>query len=197
MKYEFIEICANRKHEIEADSLETALAMFGVDEVIYSGERFSSGITRDTYEVYESGCSAMCCRVHKKDDSIGFFHFCLRTALSYDEPEPFIYDIAKERSLFSEEAGTVPEEWDKWLTQVWMAAHRSFRDIYKMSGLTQRGISEYFGIPLRTVENWSAFVNASPFYTLIMMQELLGLVDRKMPLSHGDDRDQMKGEKDE
>lgn len=46
----------------------------------------------------------------------------------------------------------------------------NFSELRKLSGMSLKGFSEYFGIPLRTVENWSAGVNKCPEYLLELMR---------------------------
>lgn len=64
------------------------------------------------------------------------------------------------------------------ITQIWTAAHRSIKDIAKDAGLSQRKLAEKFGIPYRTMENWSSGERTPPEYVSLMLQECLGLVRR-------------------
>lgn len=45
----------------------------------------------------------------------------------------------------------------------------TFKELRAKSGMTQRAFGEYFGIPLRTIENWEAGVNRCPTYLLNLM----------------------------
>ena len=45
----------------------------------------------------------------------------------------------------------------------------TFKELREASGMTQREYAEYFGIPLRTIENWSGSVNKCPEYLLDLM----------------------------
>lgn len=45
----------------------------------------------------------------------------------------------------------------------------TFKELRKESGMTQKAFSEYFGIPLRTIENWERGVNKCPQYLLDLM----------------------------
>lgn len=47
------------------------------------------------------------------------------------------------------------------------------KELMKKHHLTMKALSLRFGIPLRTVENWSAGVNTPPDYLVRMMDELL------------------------
>ena len=68
---------------------------------------------------------------------------------------------------------------EAWLRQLYTAANRSVKDIAKDAGLTQTGLAEYFGIPRRTAEDWCRGISKCPLYTRLMMQEILGLVQRQ------------------
>ncbi len=46
----------------------------------------------------------------------------------------------------------------------------NFKELRKQSGMTQKQISDYFGIPKRTIENWDAGVNKCPEYLLDLMK---------------------------
>ena len=45
----------------------------------------------------------------------------------------------------------------------------TFKELRDASGRTQQKFAEYFGIPKRTVENWSGSVNKCPEYLLDLM----------------------------
>lgn len=45
----------------------------------------------------------------------------------------------------------------------------TFKELRKQTGMTQKAFAEYFGIPLRTIENWESEVNHCPKYLLNLM----------------------------
>lgn len=49
----------------------------------------------------------------------------------------------------------------------------TIKDICSKYGLTQKALSERFGIPLRTVENWAGGQRQPPEYVINMMIEIL------------------------
>lgn len=67
---------------------------------------------------------------------------------------------------------------DDYLKQLYIAVKRTVTDIIRESGMTQMKLANYFGIPRRTVEGW-IYDNTPPIYTIMMIQEILGLVKRK------------------
>ena len=46
----------------------------------------------------------------------------------------------------------------------------TFKELRKLSGMTQQKISEYFGIPKRTVENWEAGQRHCADYLIALME---------------------------
>ena len=46
---------------------------------------------------------------------------------------------------------------------------KDFKELRKMSGMTQKDISLYFGIPKRTIENWDGNKAKCPEYLLDLM----------------------------
>lgn len=46
----------------------------------------------------------------------------------------------------------------------------TFKELRAASGMTQKTFSEYFGIPLRTIENWERGANKCPQYLLDLME---------------------------
>lgn len=85
-------------------------------------------------------------------------------AQNYETPETFI-------------AATDPDSPEE-LAAIWVAAHRTMKEIAADAGLSQRKLAEHFGIPYRTMEDWCRGARACPVYVRVMMQECLGLIRR-------------------
>ena len=66
----------------------------------------------------------------------------------------------------------------EYLGQIWDAAHRTMKDIARDADLTQRKLADHFNIPYRTMEDWCRGARKCPPYIMLMMQEILGLVQR-------------------
>lgn len=49
----------------------------------------------------------------------------------------------------------------------------NIQEFIKSSGMTHKQLSERFGIPKRTIEDWSRGVRKCPKYVVSMMMELL------------------------
>lgn len=54
---------------------------------------------------------------------------------------------------------------------------KTVKQIAADAGLSLRGLARRFGIPQRTMENWSAGARVCPPYVLSMMMECLGQHD--------------------
>lgn len=54
---------------------------------------------------------------------------------------------------------------------------KTVKQIAADAGLSLRGLARRFGIPQRTMENWSSGSRSCPTYVLLMMQECLGQYD--------------------
>ena len=95
-------------------------------------------------------------------------------AAAYDDEDAYISDLME--SIVWDEEYVEPNE--EWLRQTYRAARRSVKDIMEAAGLKQWQLCQRFGIPKRTVEDWSRGARQCPSYVMMMMQELLGLWSR-------------------
>lgn len=108
------------------------------------------------------------------------YNFCVSESLNYEDREAFISDLALS-SIWEDttEETEIPEDRIEWLGEIWDATHRSMKDIAKAVKLSQRALADRFCIPRRTMEDWCRGVSKCPIYTRLMMQECLGLLERK------------------
>ncbi len=93
-------------------------------------------------------------------------------AIDYDA---YISGRALSSILGVAEDGTIPTGHIEQLSAIWVACHRSVKEIAAATGLSQRKLAERLCVPYRTVENWCGGQNECPTYTRLMMQECLGL----------------------
>lgn len=54
-----------------------------------------------------------------------------------------------------------------------MAEQLTIRELCREHGLTQKALAERFGIPLRTIEQWSTGKRTPPDYVVRMIQTIL------------------------
>ena len=64
-----------------------------------------------------------------------------------------------------------------WLRQMFLAVHKTVKEIIRECKLSQNKLAKTFGIPRRTVENWCG-IAPPPLYVSLMMQECLGIYKR-------------------
>lgn len=89
--------------------------------------------------------------------------------------ESFAADVAHNRVFGYPKGAELPEELTEILVAVWNAGIMSVKEIAAAAGISLRRLSFIFGIPRRTSEDWSSGDNAAPTYTLLMIQECLGI----------------------
>ena len=75
----------------------------------------------------------------------------------------------------------VPEARKDWIIQYWQAIHRPMREVLEMSGMGVAKFAREFYIPKRTVEDWKAGKRPPLPYTKLLIQESLGIFQRKPP----------------
>ena len=105
------------------------------------------------------------------------FQAMIELARKHEDVNSFIRDALDSQIWENEDVS--PNGKKEWLKTVYVAAHRSMRDIVKETGFSQAKFGEYFGIPKRSIENWCNGATAPLPYILIMMQEILGMVSRE------------------
>ena len=106
------------------------------------------------------------------------YTICVTEAQNYTDRDAYISDLALS-SIFGDLPGDdIPPARLEQLGSIYDAVHRSVKDIAAAAGLSQRKLAERFCIPYRTVENWCGGHRECPDYVRLMMQELLGQLDR-------------------
>ena len=75
----------------------------------------------------------------------------------------------------------VPEARKDWIIQYWQAIHRPMREVLEISGMGVAKFAKEFYIPKRTVEDWKAGKRPPLPYTKLLIQESLGIFQRKPP----------------
>lgn len=106
------------------------------------------------------------------------FAACYKEIANYQDRDAYVSDMALSSIWEDTTSDEIPAERLDAVSQIWDAAHKSVKQIAADAGLTQRKLAERFCIPYRTVENWCGGQRECPAYVRLMMQELLGQVDR-------------------
>lgn len=100
---------------------------------------------------------------------------CVTEAQNYSDRDAYVSDLALSSVWGDSPESAVPADRLEYLCAIYAAVHRSIRDIASSAGLTQRKLMERFCIPRRTMEDWSTGTRSCPVYTLLLMQESLGI----------------------
>ena len=106
------------------------------------------------------------------------FFACVSEVDSYRDRDAYISDMVLSSMWEDDQNGEIPAERLEAVSQIWVAAHRSVKQIAADVGLSQRKLAERFCIPYRTMENWCGGQNACPLYIRLMMQQCLGILIR-------------------
>ena len=91
-----------------------------------------------------------------------------------------IKDEALEKARQLESVGYTVSVWersDSGSSQVYGTASdtTTVKEIAAAAGMSCRKLAERFGIPYRTMEDWSSSKRTPPDYVLAMMREILGI----------------------
>ena len=98
---------------------------------------------------------------------------------NYTDRDAYVSALAAAEMWGDAENAPIPADRIADLGAIWDAAHRTVKDVAKAAGMSVRQLGLHFAIPRRTIENWSGGVAEAPIYTLLVMQEALGLLDVK------------------
>lgn len=91
---------------------------------------------------------------------------------TYADRDAYISDLALS-SVWGD--AEVPAERLALLGGIWDGAHCTVPDLIKKYGMTQTGFSQFFNIPLRTVQNWCGGQRECPSYVAAMASEILAM----------------------
>lgn len=91
---------------------------------------------------------------------------------TYADRDAYISDLALS-SVWGD--AEVPAERLALLGGIWDGAHCTVPELIKKYGMTQTGFSQFFNIPLRTVQNWCGGQRECPSYVAAMASEILAM----------------------
>lgn len=114
--------------------------------------------------------------VYKKKVTPKLFEYCISEIKKHDSLDDYVNDVM--RSSIWENEMVYKDGRSEWLETVWNSYHRTIDEVVELSGMTKASFYRYFGIPRRTFQDWIYGKNVVPWYTLFMIQEILGLVTR-------------------
>ena len=91
---------------------------------------------------------------------------------TYADRDAYISDLALS-SVWGD--AEVPAERLALLGGICDGAHCTVPELIKKYGMTQTGFSQFFNIPLRTVQNWCGGQRECPSYVAAMASEILAM----------------------
>lgn len=99
---------------------------------------------------------------------------------AYTDRDAYVSDMALSSVWGDAEDAEVPAERLAaerlaLLGGIWDGAHCTIPELIKMYSLTQTGFAQYFGIPLRTVQDWCGGRRGCPPYVAAMAAEILAV----------------------
>lgn len=106
------------------------------------------------------------------------FCTCVREADNYQDRDAYVSDLVLSSIWEDDPEDEIPEARVDAVGKIWDATHKSVKQIAADAGLAQRKLAERFCIPYRTMESWCGGQRECPAYVRLMMQELLGQLDR-------------------
>lgn len=92
---------------------------------------------------------------------------------TYADRDAYISDLALSSIWGDAEAAEIPAARLTLLGAFWDGAHCTIPELIEKYRLTQTGFAQYFGIPLRTVQNWCGGQRECPPYVAAMAAEIL------------------------
>lgn len=99
-------------------------------------------------------------------------------ALTTSDRDAYVSDWALSSIWADAPEAEISQDRIDYLGRLWDVAHMGVREICKASKLSQVALSQRFGIPYRTIQNWCGDVNKCPDYVRLMMAECLGLIQK-------------------
>lgn len=94
-------------------------------------------------------------------------------AANYDSCDAYVSDLALSSIWGDLPDETIPPERVALLETIYDAAHATIPELIAQHGMTQTGFARYFGIPLRTVQDWCNGRRVCPPYVVAMAAEIL------------------------
>ena len=102
-------------------------------------------------------------------------------AANYADRDAYISDLALSSVWGDPEDADIPAARLEWLGQIWDATRRDTAAILAASGMNMMQLSQRLLIPYRTVQDWAAGKRTPPAWTLLLIQEALGLFSSRAP----------------
>ena len=90
---------------------------------------------------------------------------------AYTDRDAYVSDMALSSVWGDAEDAEVPMERLALLGGIWDGKHCTIPELIEKYRMTQTGFAQYFGIPLRTVQDWCGEKRACPTYVRFLLAE--------------------------
>lgn len=108
------------------------------------------------------------------------YSFAVTEAAEYTDLDAYLTDVAMSTVWGNDLNAPIPQRQLDDLTAIFVAVHRTTRDILDLSGLSQASFAQRYAIPRRTFQDWVLGVRTCPLYLRLLLQQSEGLLQVKV-----------------
>ena len=101
-------------------------------------------------------------------------------APNYTDPDAYVSDLLLSECFLDPDDPSQEPDITKSdaLHRIWQASTFPFKVLLSEMGLTQTGLSKRYGIPLRTVQDWTGERRTPPHWLRLILADLAGWLER-------------------
>lgn len=109
------------------------------------------------------------------------FNFCVQNAMDFADPDAYVSELALSSIWGDAQDANIPQSRLDNLREIYVAVHRSVRDILDVTGQSQAAFAKKHCIPTHTVNTWcfdqtSSSYRTCPLYVRLLLQRAEGLL---------------------
>ena len=104
------------------------------------------------------------------------FYDCVAEAQIYTDRESYVSDLSLSSMWGDAPDAEIPAGRIEDLIQIWDAAHRTIKDVAKLSGTSVRQLALRYAIPRRTAEDWASGASTPSVHVVLLIQQVEGLL---------------------
>lgn len=108
------------------------------------------------------------------------YYYAVTEAAEYPDLDAYLSDVAMSTEWGDDPDAPIPQQRLDDLTAIFIAVHRTTRDILDLSGLSQASFAQRYAIPRRTFQDWVLGVRTCPLYLRLLLQQSEGLLQVKV-----------------
>ena len=108
------------------------------------------------------------------------YSFAVTEATEYTDLDAYLTDVAMSTEWGDDPDAPIPQRQLDDLTAIFIAVHRTPREIVALTGSTQADFASRHVIPRRTLEDWVRGARICPLYLRLLLQQSEGLLQVKV-----------------